>query len=400
MTATRLEIRHPASTPAAPAPRARRVLQVLSSLERGGIDLWLMQLLRRIDRDRWRMDFLILSDREGALEREAESLGSHIVRSPQHRNPWRLRRDFGGALRRFGPYDVVHGHMHHLNGLVLRLASWHGVPVRIAHSHSDTRAVEAAASWRRRLYLNSMKRWICRYSSHRIAVSDNAAKDLFGPDWQTDLGCEIIPCGIDIAAFKGGDALRARTREALGLREDAFVIGHVGRFKSSKNHRFLLDVAAAVFAREPRASLVLVGDGELMPEIEARARELGIADRVAFVGARADVPALMRAMDVFVFPSQYEGLGLVLLEAQASGLPCVLAEGLPREVDIVAELIYRLPLTAPAATWASVILRVAIAARPSHVEAWRALNDSQFTIERSIERVVGVYERGLEARRG
>jgi glycosyltransferase involved in cell wall biosynthesis len=206
-----------------------RILQVVSSLERGGIDLWLMQMLRRLDRDRYHMDFMVLNDRRGALEQEVEGSGSHIVRSAQRRKPWRLRQDFADALRRYGPYDVVHGHVHHFNGLVLRLAARHGVPIRIAHSHSDTRPVETPASWRRRLYFRSMKRWIRRYATHRIAVSENAAEDLFGPNWKTDPSCEVIPCGVDFLEFEGGDALRAETRKALRIRDDAIAFSWTSR---------------------------------------------------------------------------------------------------------------------------------------------------------------------------
>jgi glycosyltransferase involved in cell wall biosynthesis len=395
MTATSLDAPLLAPPPAVSVARApRRVLHVLSSLERGGIDLWLMQMLQRIDRARYPMDFMLLNDRAGVLEPEARSLGSHIVRSPHHKKPWRLRQDFAAALRHHGPYAVVHSHVHHFNGLVLRLAAWHGVPIRIAHSHNDKRAIETGASWSRQLYLGLMKRWIRGYATHRIAVSQSAAEDLFGADGHA-AGCAIIPCGIDLAPFGAGAPRRAETRRKLGLNEDALLIGHVGRFQARKNHHFLLEVAAAVFARDPRARLLLVGDGELIPEIEARARELRIADRVVFAGATPDVPALMRAMDVFVFPSRYEGLGLVLLEAQASGLPCVLAEGLPDEVDIVEDLIYRLPLTVPAATWASTILRAVASPRPSADQAWQMLSRSPFTIERSIEQMVRVYEGGV-----
>jgi glycosyltransferase involved in cell wall biosynthesis len=379
--------------PAAPR-KPRRILHVVSSLERGGIDLWLMQVLRRIDRDSYQLDFMILNERRGVFEQEALSLGSHIVQSPQRRNPWRLRRDFKRALRRHGPYDVVHGHVHHFNGLVLALAARHGVRCRIAHSHNDTRVVEAGAPWRRRLYLRLTKRWIRHYATQRIAVSRSAAEDLFGPEWRRDSQCRIIPCGIDFAAF-AGHASRSTARQGLGLPEDALIIGHVGRFDQRKNHRFLLEIAAELLARNQHACLLLVGDGELMSQIKTRAQQLRIEDRVFFTGDRADIPMLMQAMDVFVLPSIYEGLGLVLLEAQAMGIPCVLSDGLPEEADVLPSLMHRMPLTAPAAAWAELILRTVDAPRPTADQAWKALSESEFTIERSIESLLQVYEHAL-----
>ena len=382
------------------APRPLRILHVVSSLERGGIELWLMQVLQTIDRERYRMDFLVLGERTGVLEQQLRSLGSQVLICRSPRNLWQVQREFARVLASYGPYDVVHSHVHHFSGLIVRMAARHGVSFRVVHSHNDTRPAEAGASWRRQLYLRAMKRWIRRYTTDRIAVSRSAAEDLFDAGSSRDPGCQILPCGIDFSKFKAGHVLRAEARKGLGLNEDAVLIGHVGRFQARKNHRFLLDVARTVFAGDERARLLLVGDGELMLEIEARARELEIANRVIFAGARPDVPALMHAMDIFVFPSHYEGLGLVLLEAQASGLPCVLAEGLPREVDVVTDLIYRLPLTAPAATWASAILRAVDRPRPSVDQAWQALSRSRFTIERSTEDMLGVYKSRCRGKTG
>ena len=380
---------------------ARRILHVVSSLERGGIELWLLQMLRAIDRDRYRMDFLVLNDHPGVFAPEVRALGSRVHLCPDPKRLWRMQRRVSKLMRDDGPYDVLHSHVHHYGGLVLRLAARAKVPMRIAHSHNDTRPAEADASWQRRLYLRLMKRWIRRCATHRIAVSRSAAEDLFGASWQTAArGCEIIPCGVDFAGFAQPPCGRAAILKELGLSADVLVLGHVGRFHARKNHRFLLEVAAAAFARDGRVRLLLVGDGELLPDIQSRASELGIADRVVFTGARGDIAGLMQAMDVFVFPSYYEGLGLVLLEAQASGLACVVAEGLPGEVDVVPGLVHRLPLTAPAATWAAVALAVRDSPRPSAHQAWQTLSRSRFTIERSIEAILRVYELGSEPGRG
>ena len=373
------------------AHRPRRILHVVSSLERGGIELWLMQVLQTIDRERYPMDFLVLNASPGPLEQEIRSLGSQVVTSPQPGKPWRVWSDFASLHRLHGPYDVVHSHVHHFSGLIVLIAACHRVPIRIAHSHNDTRMVERHRSSRRGFYLSLMKGWIRRFATHRIAVSRSAAEDLFGPGWTGDQRCWIIPCGIDFGAFAGADC-RPAIRQALGLAEDALVIGHVGRFHERKNHRFLLDIAVEAFARDPDARLLLVGDGELKPVIEARAAELRIADRVVFTGARADVAALMQAMDAFVLPSHHEGLGLVLLEAQAMGLPCVLTDGLPKEADVMPSLMHRVPLAAPAAIWADMILEAVHSPRPSADQAWQVLSRSEFTLERSIENMVQVYE--------
>jgi glycosyltransferase involved in cell wall biosynthesis len=371
--------------------RPQRILHVVPSLERGGIELWLMQVLQTINRDRYEMDFLVLNASSGPLESELRSLGSQVVTSRQPRKPWRLWSDFANMSRIHGPYDVVHSHVHHLSGLIMRMAARHRVPIRIVHSHNDTRPAEADASWRRQLYLRTMKRWIRRDATHRVAASRIAAEDLFGHGWIADPRCQILLYGLDFSPF-ASQGRRAETRQALGLPENALVIGHVGWFQRRKNHAFVLDIAAELFAREKRAWLLLVGEGELMPTIKSRAQQLRIADRVVFTGTRSDIPLLMRAMDAFLFPSHHEGLGLVLLEAQADGLPCVLSEDLPHEADVVPSLMHRLPLTAPAAHWAECLLQVAGKAPISRESALQALSESEFSIHRSVARLLQVYD--------
>jgi glycosyltransferase involved in cell wall biosynthesis len=356
-----------------------------------------MNVLRSIDAARYAMDFLVLYHRAGAFAPEAQSLGCQVFTSPQPRKVWRLWRKFDAIVRARGSYDIVHSHVHHFSGIVMRMAARHGVPIRIVHSHNDTRSVEREAFWHHRFYLRLMKGWIERFATHRIAVSRSAAEDLFGPDWSSDSRCRIIPCGVNLAAFAGSDC-RWTVRRALGLAEDALVIGHVGRFHERKNHRLVLEIAAQVLARDPHARLLLIGDGELKPVIEARAAELHIADRVVLTGARADVPALMRAMDVFVFPSRYEGLGLAVVEAQAAGLPCVIASTMPEEIDVVPALIHRLPLSAPPELWAGRIQQAAAAPRPSPEEALRGVRASAFEIDRSVARLLDIYDMNQEFR--
>jgi glycosyltransferase involved in cell wall biosynthesis len=370
--------------------RPIRILQVVSSLDRGGIDLWLHQVASHLKGMRFTMDFLVLSPTLGSLEADFRSLGSRVTYCPRPRDPWALWRSFR-AVMADGPYDVVHSHVQHYSGLIVRLAAWHGIPVRIVHSHNDTRPAEAGATPLRRLYLATMKRWIRHFATDRVAVSPEAAEDLFGSGWEADPRCRLLYCGLDFAPFAAYED-RAAVRHELGLPADALVIGHVGRFFWRKNHRFLLEIAAAAMARERRAWLLSLGDGPLQLEIEAYARELGIAARTVFAGMRSDVPRLMcSAMDVFVLPSHHEGLSLAQLEAQAAGLPCLLSDGLTPEGDVVSGLVHRLPLSAPAEVWAERLLHAARTSAVSHTEAHRTMTASAFAIEKSIANLVPLY---------
>jgi glycosyltransferase involved in cell wall biosynthesis len=346
-------------------PRPVRILHVIMRLDRGGIETSLMQLLKTVDRQRYRMDFLVLSAQPGQQDDEVRALGSRIIPCPRTGRPWRFARDFARIMREHGPYDVIHSHTHFFGAYVLRLAARHGIPLRIAHSRNDTRIAEQGRGWPRRAYVWLMRRWIRRYANFRIAISRTAAEDLFGDGWQGDDRFRMVYSGRDFSPYAEPED-RGRVRTSLGLPPDAFVLGHVGRFYWRKNHPFVLEVAAALFRREPRAWLLLVGDGPDQAEIEARAQKAGIAERVIIAGARSDVPRLLKgAMDAFVFPSHHEGLGMAVVEAQAAGLPSVIASTRPEEIDLVPELIHRLSLDASPTVWAERILAAVAAPRPA-----------------------------------
>jgi glycosyltransferase involved in cell wall biosynthesis len=357
-----------------------------------------MNVMRYIDRQRCRMDFLVTTEAPCAYADEIRMLGGRVIPCFGYREPWKFARRFGRVMRECGPYDVVHSHIFNLSGFVLRLAAQHGVPVRIAHSHTDTRLKEASLGWHQRLwragYLGLTKSWIGRYATLRLGASALAAEALFGRNWAADRRNRVLPLGLDFSPF-GIRHDAAEVRRSLGLPADALVVGHVGNYVWHKNHDFLIEVAAEVLRRERRAWLLLVGHHLLGSPVEERARSLGLADRVVIAGPRDDVPRLMTAaMDVFLFPSHYEGLGLVLLEAQAAGLPCVLAERLPQEVDVVPELLRRVPLSASAATWATGVLAAAEQRWVAQDRAFAKMLDSEFNIENSVQTLTQVYERG------
>jgi glycosyltransferase involved in cell wall biosynthesis len=161
----------------------------------------------------------------------------------------------------------------------------------------------------------------------------------------------VLYCGIDLEPFRQ-EVSREAVRQELGIPKDAPVVGHVGRFTPQKNHAFLLQIAAEVVKMRPDVRFLLVGDGPLRPQIEARARELGIAGNAIFTGVRSDVPRLMLgAMDAFIFPSLWEGLGLVVVEAQAAGLPCIVSEWVPAEATVLPEGVERVPLSGGQGQW-------------------------------------------------
>jgi len=371
---------------------SRRILHVVGAMNRGGIETWLMHVLRCIDRERFRMDFLVHTRRPGDYDAELESLGARILPCPYAHQPLAYAREFRRIVRENGPYDVIHSHVHHFNGFVLRLAESAGIPQRIAHSHNDPSSADAARGILRQGYAWISGRWIRAYATDGAGCSRRAAESLFGAEWQRDGRWRVLSYSIDLAAFGAGSD-RVSVRAELGIPADAFVIGHTGRFVDQKNHAFLLKIARELVRLEPRTRVVLVGDGPLRPAIAEMADAYGIRGAVDFLGVRRDVARLMMgAMDLFVFPSHFEGLGLVVVEAQAAGLPCLISRRVPEEADIVPGLIHRLSVDDPPEEWAQTAL--AIRAQPrsiSQEDALAAVRASSFNIAQGVRAVEEIY---------
>ena len=368
-----------------------RILHVVGGMNRGGIETWLMHILRNIDRDRFQMDFLVNTPEPCSYDDEIRALGSKIISCLNPTNPLVYSAEFKQILRDKGPYDIIHSHVHHYSGLTLFLAKQAGVPVRIAHSHNDTSSAEAQAGWKRRIYLTLMEKSIARYATLGLAASNEAAVDLFGSTWKNDSRWQILYYGLDLTPFQKQPDKTLRAE--FDIPADAFVIGHVGRFEAQKNHQFIIEIAAEVVKQEPNMRLFLVGVGPLREEVEQNAARLGLSDKVIFAGVRADVPQLMLSvMDVFLFPSLFEGLGLVFIEAQAAGLVSVLSNVVPQAADVVPPLVERLPLSDSASTWAEMILAQKREAAISQSKALSLVMDSQFNLDVCLEQLKKIYQ--------
>jgi glycosyltransferase involved in cell wall biosynthesis len=376
--------------------RPIRILHVIGGMVRGGIETWLMHILRHIDRDRFHMDFLVHRTDPCAYDDEIRSLGSRIIPCPLDRwRPWVYAANFNRILREYGPYDLVHSHVHHFSGYVLRLAKQAGVPLCIAHSHNDTSS-EAKARLYRHLYRRLTQWWISRYATVGLGCSCLAAADLFGCKWESDPRWQILYYGIDLTPFRDGIDRDAVRRE-LGIPIDAFVIGHVGRFVEQKNHEFLIEIAAEVAKREPKMHLLLLGEGVLRSQIEQKVEQMGLSDRVTFAGTRCDIPRLMRgAMDVFLLPSLFEGLPVVGIEAQAAGLPFILSDTITREVEILKPLVKWLSLSQPAVAWAEIILNHRdTASTITQSDALAVVETSPFNINVSVKQLENIFLEAL-----
>jgi glycosyltransferase involved in cell wall biosynthesis len=289
------------------------------------------------------------------------------------------------VIRREGPYDAVHGHLHHLSGFALATAAAQRVPLRISHAHNDSRAIDATGSLLRKGYRDPLTAAVRRFGTHRLAVSDKAALSLHGQGWEGRVA--VLPCALDFGPFA---RQQASLREELGIPQGAPVFGTVGRLAKEKNHAFLLDVLQALSATHPESRLLLVGDGPERAGLEARAAALGLGERVLLPGQRQDVARALATMDVFFFPSHFEGLGLAALESQAAGLPTLISTGVAEEVVVVDGLVRRLPLSAGAAAWAEAALAM-LGQRGDPLDALRRIEASPYGMASHLPRLLTTY---------
>lgn len=324
-----------------------RVLQVVTQMTRGGLETMLMNYDRHIDHSLVQFDFLEHREAVTDYDREILEIGGRIYRLPRL-NPFSLT--YCKALDRFftehPEYRIVHSHLDCMSSIPLKYAKKNGVPVRIAHAHNSNEV----RNMKYPLKLIS-KQYIPKYATHYFACGEEAGKWIFGKH-----DYSILNNAIDSASFVFDESARQVCRRVLDIAQDTLLVGHVGRISPQKNHAFLIDIFAELVKLNPDSKLLLVGQGDLEQTIRSKVESLGLSDRVIFAGVRSDVNALMQAMDVFVFPSLFEGLPLVAVEAQAAGLPCIVSDRVPRECEKTQGLVRFLPLEAGAEIWAEQIL--------------------------------------------
>ncbi|HET8549920.1 MAG TPA: glycosyltransferase [Bryobacteraceae bacterium] len=368
-----------------------RVLHVVGGMNRAGIETWLMHVTRGLDRREVAFDFLLHDPRETAYEPELRDLGCGILRVSESKHSLFYQAALARCFES-GRWDIVHSHEHHTTGTILRAAARSGVPVRIAHSHNDTARADQRAGVPRRLFNHVNRRWLERHADAGFAASPAAAAALFGQRWQDDARWRVLFCGIDLSPF-AARVEHAELRQRLGIPKGARVIGHVGRFEEQKNHTFLIEIARDLVARDPNSHFLLVGEGRLQPAVRARTDRAGLSRYFTFAGSRPDVPELMLgAMDAFLFPSLYEGLGIAAIEAQAAGLPCIVSSVVPREADVLPGAIARLELRRAPGEWAGAV--IAALSQPRFDASLRlaALEASPFSIGRSAGALLDRYE--------
>lgn len=326
-----------------------RVLHVFPCFNQGGIENFVMNVYKTIDRSQVQFDFAFLYKRPGVFDDDVKNMGAHIYYFDSEKKSLRnYRKSLKRIIKEHGPFDAIHSHEYFFSGYILKIAKACGVHIRLAHSH------DAYSGYKKNIFRTVyewyMRHLISKYATCRLACSDMAGKYCFGKR----ISFLTLYNGIDVGRFSFDGSARNEVRFQLDA-SDSFFILHVGRFTKLKNHSFLISVFYETLKRRPNAKLVLIGDGELKGEVVLLIRRLGIEDKVVILSNVKDTERYYSAADVFVFPSLFEGLGIVAVEAQANGLPCVVSDRVPKEVELSNNVI-RLSLSDPVDVWAEAIL--------------------------------------------
>ena len=321
-----------------------RVAMVVGKMKGGGVESIVMEYLRHVERNQVRMTFLIDSDSTLVPEAEIREYGD-LIYIP----PYRRQIAYQRTLERIfaeNQFDIAHCHISTLSVFPL-LAAWKaGIPVRINHAHTTA----GKGEWKRNALKYALRPFAPAFATELCACSEFAGRWMYGNNRKFTVMCNSVDFTAPLYAYNEG--ARQETRRELGL-DSAFVIGHVGRFAQQKNHSFLLDIFKEIRETRPEAKLLLIGSGERETEIRRKAESLGLTDAVLFLGQRSDVPRLYQAMDVFIMPSLYEGLGMTTLEAQYAGLPVIMSDVIPQETTIDRRLAQYISLSESASVWAA-----------------------------------------------
>lgn len=323
-----------------------KILHFELSSQLGGIESFLLNLMRYIDIDFIQFDFITTSD-EPANGELLKKLGANIYKVPSYKNITHYYKEINEIIRR-NNYDVVHIHKNSFANIIpFVIAKKRNVPLVLSHSHNT--APSEGGIYKYLHYIN--RKYAIKNSSKLLACSELAGKWLYGDDKDVI----ILNNGIDVSSFKYSKEIRENMRNQFGFSDEPIFI-HVGRFTAQKNHKFLMEIFKVIHEINNKSKLMLIGEGELQDDIKRIIEEYGLQESVYLLGKRSDINYLLQMADVFIMPSLYEGLPIAAIEAQASGVPIISSNTITKEVNITG-LIKWCSLDDKAEVWAKCALQ-------------------------------------------
>lgn len=363
-----------------------RILHCVHGMNRGGIETFIMNIYRCLDRTKLQFDFLVNTKEKCDYDDEIKALGGRIYYVPGRREGLlKSKIKTNEFFQKHKEYKIVHVHMSSLSNIsILSAAKKNAIPCRIIHSHSTK-----VSGNKIHIVLHKLnKLFISTLATNYFACSNTAAKWMYPKKLYLNQKYKIVKNGIEPEKFNFNLNVRIQKRNELGI-SNRFVIGHIGRFHPVKNHHFLIDIFYEIYKIDKSALLLLVGEGNLRSEIENKVENLGLKNNVMFLGVRSDIPELLQAMDAFVLPSFYEGLPVVLIEAQATGLKCYTSKNVVTNESNVCNLVEFISIKDSAETWAKKILENRYYKR---IQTQKMIKDSGYDIRIVAKEIEDLYK--------
>lgn len=333
----------------------RRILHFPGIFTSGGVETVLMNWYRNIDRTKVQFDFCVTRSTRCPIDDEVEALGGRIIYTPRIRKEGVVKSivTIKEVIIDNGPYEAVHIHSVHA-GVVFLMAAWYaGIKKRVYHVHS-TQDLALSKTRGEKIIECISKRLICKYSSHRLACSTDAGRYVYGRE-----SFQVLNNAIDLNRFYPWDEAKKREiREYFGFSESDIVVGYVARFVEGKNHDLLLKVAERARSASINMKFLLVGDGDTRTKIEEAIMERGLTSYFVIPGFIQETEKVYNSLNIFCIPSKFEGFSLVTLEAQACGLPCLISDGVPQEVNLGITKVLQEKLCSDASLWLEDLLNL------------------------------------------
>lgn len=356
----------------------KRLLCILDSLDTGGAETFMMKIYRRMNKEQYQMDFVVCKD--GFYDDEVRKMGGRIFVIPLRTKHFLksflmlrqiVKKNHYKSVLKLGTSPIVAFDL-----LAVKLGGAEKICLRSCNAPKNISKKQKILDFLLRPLMN-------RLANVKLAPSDLAGRYTFGDKLYERGEVVLLKNALDLEKYKYSESEREKIRQELWL-GDSFVVGHIGRFVPQKNHNFLIKVFCELKKTNENSKLVLVGTGPLESDIKKSCDELKIREDVVFAGVRDDIPSLLSAFDVFLLPSLYEGMPNTVIEAQASGLLCIISDAVTKQADVTGGVKY-ISLSKNPKDWAEVVLEVKDSPRMENSDKMR---DNGYSIEDSVQKFV------------
>lgn len=366
----------------------KRVAVIMGKMHSGGKKNLVMEYYRHIDRNRYQFDFICDDDSNAIPDEEIEALGGRVYRVAPYQKIWKHMADLNRIFKE-NKYEIMHAYDNLMNLFPLLIAKKHGVKVRISESISTGNKGEAQI-----VVKYALKPFAEVATNYLMANSTESAVFQFGQKTWDSGKVAMFKTVIDAEGNAFNAEVRKAKREQMGWKDDEMILGFIGRFVAQKNPIFLMEIMGEIHTMEPKAKLVVVGHGPMEDKIRAKAEELGLGDSFCFVGKTEDIKPLYNAFDAFLLPSLYEGMPVVGVEAQCTGLPTIMADTITTETT-ACSLAHYLPLGIGAKGWAEKVLEITRENMPKRRSYAQEVIEAGFDSAFEAKRMADYYDKAL-----